>query len=68
MGTDASAIMASAYPIPPFFTKITFVAVNTCEHLKGLTQPKTLDLRATKVTEEGVKRLQQALPNCRIRH
>jgi hypothetical protein len=43
MGTDASAIMASAYPIPPFFTKITFVAVNTwgaSQHLRALAEPK----------------------------
>jgi len=35
-------------------------------HPDGLTQLKVLDLRGTEVTEEGLKRLRQALPNCRI--
>ncbi|NLE37776.1 MAG: hypothetical protein GX621_07105 [Pirellulaceae bacterium] len=36
------------------------------EHLKGLTRLETLDLRDTPVTDEGVRRLQHALPDCRI--
>ena len=36
-------------------------------HLKGLTQLQELYLVDTKVTDEGVKKLQQALPNCKIR-
>ncbi len=36
------------------------------EHLKGLTKLKDLRLYNSKVTDEGVKRLQQALPNCTI--
>ncbi len=36
------------------------------EYLKGLVQLRELDLRWTKVTAEGVKRLQQRLPNCDI--
>lgn len=36
------------------------------EHVKGLTNLQELDLRGTQVTEEGVKKLQEALPNCKI--
>ncbi len=35
-------------------------------HLSGLTNLRGLDLRGTRVTEEGVAQLQRALPNCRI--
>ena len=38
------------------------------EHLKGLTNLEELDLRWTKVTDDGVKKLQQALPKCKILH
>ena len=38
------------------------------EHLKGLKRLEELDLERTKVTDEGVKRLQKALPNCIIGH
>jgi len=38
------------------------------EHLEGLTNLKWLRLYKTQVTEEGVKKLQQSLPNCTIRH
>jgi hypothetical protein len=34
--------------------------------LKGLTQLRALHLTSTNVTDEGVKKLQQALPNCKI--
>jgi Leucine-rich repeat (LRR) protein len=37
-------------------------------HLKGLANLEKLDLRQTQVTDKGVKKLQQALPNCNIRH
>jgi Leucine-rich repeat (LRR) protein len=36
------------------------------QHLTGLSQLKFLHLRDTQVTDEGVKKLQHALPNCRI--
>jgi len=35
-------------------------------HLKGLGNLKALDLSATRVTDDGVKQLQEALPNCAI--
>jgi len=38
------------------------------EHLSGLTGLKILWLGDTQVTDEGVKKLQQALPNCDIIH
>jgi hypothetical protein len=37
-------------------------------HLKGLTSLQRLGLLNTQVTDEGVKKLQKALPNCRISH
>ena len=37
------------------------------EHLKGLTQLRGLFVWGTSVTDAGVEKLQQALPNCRIR-
>ena len=37
-------------------------------HLKRLTKLKYLNLRDTKVTDASVKKLQQALPNCKILH
>lgn len=43
-------------------TKITDAGL---EHLKGLTQLQQLNLN-TKVTDQGVERLQQALPKCKI--
>jgi hypothetical protein len=36
------------------------------EHLKGLTKLKDLSLFGTKVSSSGVKKLQQALPRCKI--
>jgi len=37
-------------------------------HLEGLTGLKELFLMNTKVTDAGVKKLKQALPNCIIKH
>ncbi len=36
------------------------------EDLTGLTKLATLDLSGTQVTDAGVAKLQQALPNCKI--
>ena len=36
------------------------------EHLEGLAALKQLNLNLTRVTADGVKKLQQALPNCKI--
>jgi hypothetical protein len=38
------------------------------EHLKGLTNLERLELNRTQVTDEGVRKLQEALPNCEIKH
>lgn len=35
-------------------------------HLQGLSQLQVLQLYNTQVTRQGVKKLQQALPNCEI--
>ena len=44
-------------------TKVTDAGL---EYLKGLAQLEVLFLVGTKVTAEGVKKLQRALPNCKI--
>jgi hypothetical protein len=46
-------------------TQITDIGLH---RLEGMTQLRFLDLVDVKVTDEGVKKLQQALPNCEIRH
>ena len=37
-------------------------------HLRGLTNLQSLHLQMTEVTDEGVRKLQQALPHCKIEH
>jgi hypothetical protein len=46
-------------------TQVTDAAL---AHLTGLTSLRGLDLRHTQVTEEGVKKFQEAVPNCKIQH
>ncbi len=41
---------------------------NGLEHLRWLTRLRSLRLCRTRVTQQGVKKLQQALPDCRILH
>ena len=36
------------------------------EHLRGLTSLTAIRVNETQVTEEGIKKLQRALPNCKI--
>jgi hypothetical protein len=38
------------------------------KHLEGLTSLEELLLHDTQVTDEGVKKLQEALPDCKISH
>ena len=45
------------------FTKVTDAGL---VHLKGMTNLQTLDLSFTNVTAAGVKKLQAALPKCKI--
>ena len=44
----------------------TKVTDSGLEHLTGLTEVQTLWLKGTQVTDAGVKKLQQALPKCKI--
>jgi hypothetical protein len=39
---------------------------DTIRHLYCLTKLKRLDLSNSRVTDEGVKKLQNVLPNCKI--
>jgi hypothetical protein len=51
------------YVEPPDKETITYAAV---EFLKVLTNLKDLDLRETGMTPEGIRELQESLPNCKI--
>ena len=41
---------------------------DTLKHLHGLPHLKRVTLKMTRVSDEGVKKLQQALPNCEVVH
>jgi hypothetical protein len=47
--------------------KKTQVTDSGLEHVKKLTQLRSLDVQHTRVTADGIERLQQDLPNCKIR-
>ena len=42
--------------------------ISGLEHLEGMGRLQTLHLRGTRVTAHGVDRLQEALPDCKIKH
>lgn len=46
-------------------TKVTDAGL---DHLRGLASLRYLSLKGTQVTHEGVRKLQLALPNCKIEH
>ncbi len=46
----------------------TSITDSGLEHLTMLSQLLFLDLSNTKVTDAGVRKLQQAMPNCKINH
>ena len=54
--------------VPHPFRKVREVVSTDAglEHLKGLSNLQELYLGKTQVTDEGIKKLQQALPNCEI--
>ena len=68
LATDAGLVHLRA--LPQLRTLYLFQCTQITDaglvHLKGLTQLHGLSLDHTKVTEEGVKNCQQALPNCKI--
>jgi hypothetical protein len=51
-----------------YFTNCTGIADTDTEHIKDLTQLHILYFDHTKVTDEGLKKLRLALPNCKIVH
>jgi hypothetical protein len=63
LGLDFFATVIKAYLL-----NSPFVTDTDLEKLKRLNQLKYVNLNNTKITEEGVNRLQQALPNCKIEH
>ncbi len=55
-------------PVVEVSLECTEVTDAELEHLKGLTSLQSLHLSGTQVTDEGVKKLQQALSKCKIEH
>ena len=45
-----------------------FTPSSCVEHIKELTNLKLLNLGERGITDEGVAKLQKALPNCKILH
>ena len=65
VGTDLSAL-AGLDGLCWLGLNDTQIGDDSLRHLTGLSDLDHLDLRGTAVTAEGIARLQQALPGCRI--
>jgi len=59
-----STMGVDLYPYEPSYGEVTDAWVQ--EHIPCLTRLETLRLHDTRVTEDGVKKLQEALPDCEI--
>jgi hypothetical protein len=50
------------------YLDFTQISDSGLAHLEGLIELESLSLKDTQITDNGVKKLQRALPNCRIVH